>query len=96
MTNQKRPERPTLKPGQKRHSRIDPRPKPMFNECATPAFLRKGSDRPLVIATASCNRTQSGFFDLFEPLLIRNISRKFGPRSAPTKSLKLIKIGRYF
>ena len=48
----------------------------------------------LVIATTSCNRTHSGFFDLkhcFQRASAYNISRKFGPRSGPTKSLKLIK-----
>ena len=38
----------------------------MFNECATSAFQRQGSDQymSLVIATTSCNRTHSGFFYL--------------------------------
>ena len=48
----------------------------------------------LVIATTSCNRTHSGFFDLkhcYQRASADNISRKFGPRSGPTRSLKLIK-----
>ena len=47
----------------------------------------------LVIATTSCNRTHRGFFDLkhcYQRASADNISRKFGPRSGPTKSLKLI------
>ena len=66
----------------------------MFNESATSAFQRQGSDRSLVIATTSCKRTHSGFFDLkhcYQRASADNISRKFGPRSGPTKSLKLIK-----
>ena len=50
--------------------------------------------RSLVIATMSCNRTHSGFFDLkhcYQRASADNISRKFGPRFGPTKSLKLIK-----
>ena len=50
--------------------------------------------RSLVIATTSCNRTHSGFFDLkhcYQRASADNISRKFGPRSGPTKCLKLIK-----
>ena len=49
--------------------------KPMFNECATSAFQRQGSDRyrSLVIATTSCNRTHSASLILniaiSEPLL---------------------------
>ena len=47
-THQDRPKRPTLKPGRKdpaetTHGRSGQ--KPMFNECATSAFLRQGSDR---------------------------------------------------
>ena len=42
---QNMPKRPTLKPGRKRPSRNYPRRKPMFNECATSAFQRQGSDR---------------------------------------------------
>ena len=42
---QNMPKRPTLKPGRKRPSRNYPRRKPMFNECATFAFQRQGSDR---------------------------------------------------
>ena len=64
----------------------------MFNECATSAF--QPIYRSLVIATTSCNRTHSGFFDLkhcYQRASAVNISRKFGPRSGPTKSLKLIK-----
>ena len=38
-----RSKRPTLKPGRKRPSRNGPQP--MFNECATSAFQRQGSDR---------------------------------------------------
>ena len=48
----------------------------------------------LVIVTTLCNRTHSGFFDLkhcYQRASADNISRKFGPRSGPTKSLKLIK-----
>ena len=72
----------------------------MFNECATSAFQRQGSDiyRSLVIATTSCNGTHSGFFDLkhcYQRASVDNISRKFGPRSGPTKSLKLIKTLRF-
>ena len=51
-------------------------------------------NRSLVIATTSCNRTHSGFFDLkhcYQRASADNISRKFGTRSGPTKSLKLIK-----
>ena len=43
------------------------------------------------MATTSCNRTHSGFFDLkhcYQRTSADNISRKFGPRSSPTKSLK--------
>ena len=50
--------------------------------------------RSLVIATTSCNRTHSGFFDLkhcYQRASADNISRKLGPRSGQTKSLKLIK-----
>ena len=68
----------------------------MFNECATSAFQRQGRPkyRSLVIATTSCNRTHSGFFDLkhcYQRASADNINRKFGPRSDPTKILKLIK-----
>ena len=48
----------------------------------------------MVIATTSCNRTHSGFFDLkhcYQRASADNLSRKFGPRSGPTKTLKLIK-----
>ena len=68
--------------------------RPMFNECATSAFQRQGSDQYMVIATTSCDRTNSGFFDLkhcYQRASADNISRKFGPRSGPTKSSKLIK-----
>ena len=64
----------------------------MFNECATSAFQRQGSDR--YIGHSSCNRTHSGFFDLkhcYQRASADNISRKFGPRSGLTKSLKSIK-----
>ena len=46
-----------------------------------------------VIGHWSCNRTHSGFFDLkhcYQRASADNISRKFGTRSGPTKSLKLI------
>ena len=52
------------------------------------------SVKALVIATTSCNRTHSGFFDLkhcYQRASADNIRRKFGPRSGPTKNLKLIK-----
>ena len=66
--------------------------KPMFNECATSAFQRQGSDR--YIGHWSLLPRRSGFFDLkhcYQRASADNISRKFGPRSGPTKSLKLIK-----
>ena len=43
------------------------------------------------MATTSCNRTHSGFFDLkhcYQRTSADNISRKFGQRSSPTKGLK--------
>ena len=69
----------------------------MFNECATSAFQRKGSDRyvghwSLLLRRAT--ETLGGFFDLkhcYQRASADNISRKFGPRSGPTKRLKLIK-----
>ena len=64
----------------------------MFNECATSAFQRQGSDR--YIGHWSLLPTHSGFFDLkhcYQRASAENISRKFGPRSGPTKSLELIK-----
>ena len=91
-THQNRSKRPTLKAGRKRPSRNGPQP--MFNECATSAFQRQGSDRyyrSLVVATTLCNRTHSGFFDLkhcYQRTSADNISRKFGQKSSPTKSLK--------
>ena len=69
----------------------------MFNECATSAFQRQGSDRYIghwSLLPRREKRTHSGFFDLkhcYQRAYADNISRKFGPRSGPTKSLKLIK-----
>ena len=69
----------------------------MFNGCATSAFQRQGSDRYIghwSLLPRRVNRTHSGFFDLkhcYQRASADNISRKFGPRSGPTKSLKLIK-----
>ena len=45
------------------------------------------TDISLVIATTSCNRTHSGFFDLkhcYQRASADNISRNFSPRSGPT------------
>ena len=68
----------------------------MLNECATPAFQRQGSDRYIGYWSLLPRRATEPIaasliinFAISEPLL--NISRKFGPRSGPTKSLKLIK-----
>ena len=64
----------------------------MFNECTTSAFQRQGSDR--YIGHWSLLPPHSGFFDLkhcYKRASADNISRKFGPRSGPEKSLKLIK-----
>ena len=64
----------------------------MFNECATSPFQRQDSDRYMGHWTLL--RTHSGFFGLkhcYQRASADNISRKFGPRSGPTKSLKLIK-----
>ena len=64
----------------------------MFNKCATSAFQRQGSDR--YIGHWSLLPRHSGFFDLkhcYQRASADNISGKFGPRSGPTKSLKLIK-----
>ena len=55
----------------------------MFNECATSAFQRQGSDRYI------------GHWSLLLQLSADNISRKFGPKSGPTKSLKLVKLDRF-
>ena len=69
----------------------------MFNECATSAFKRQGSDRYVghwSLLPRRATVTHSGFFDLkhcYQRASADNISRKFGPRSGPTKSLKLIK-----
>ena len=60
----------------------------MFNECATSAFQRQGSDRYIG------HWSLLPLFDLkhcYQRASADNISRKFGPRSGPTKSLKLIK-----
>ena len=88
---QNMPKRPTLKPGRKRPSR-----KPMFNECATSAFQRQGSDRYIGHWSLLPRRATEPIaaslilnIAISEPRLIT--SRKFGPRSGPTKSLKLIK-----
>ena len=68
----------------------------MFNECATSAFQRQGSDRYVGHWSLLLRRATEtlGFFDLkhcYQRASADNISRKFGPRSGPTKSLKLIK-----
>ena len=74
------PKRPTLKPGRKRPSRNDQRPKRLTTEtvrnlcsCATSAFLCPGIGRyighwPIYRSFAnvitSCGRIHSGFFDI--------------------------------
>ena len=67
----------------------------MFNECATSAFQRHGSNRYIGHWSLLPRRaTHSGFLDLkhcYQRASADNVSRKFGPRSGRTKSLKLIK-----
>ena len=70
----------------------------MFNECATSAFQRQGSDRNIGHWSLLPRRATEPIaaslilnIAISEPLLIDDISRKFGPRSGPTKSLKLTK-----
>ena len=72
--------------------------KPMFNECATSAFQRQGSDRhighwSLLPRRATEPIAASLILNIacYQRASADNISRKFGPRSGPTKSLKLIK-----
>ena len=64
----------------------------MFNACATSVFQRQGSDRYIGHWSLLPRRAT----EPIAPSLILNasadnISRKFGPRSDPTKCLKLIK-----
>ena len=64
----------------------------MFNECATSAFQRQGSDRYIGHWSLLPRRaTEPIAASLILNISADNISRKFGPRSGPTKSLKLIK-----
>ena len=70
----------------------------MFNECATSAFQRQGSGRYVghwsLLPRRATEPWNRGFFDLkhcYQRASADNISRKFGPRSGPTKSLKLNK-----
>ena len=64
----------------------------MFNECATSAFQRQGSDRYVGHWSLLPRRaTEPIAASLIQRASADNISRKFGPRSVLTKSLKLIK-----
>ena len=64
----------------------------MFNECVTSAFQRQGSDRYIGHWSLLPRRvTEPIAASLILNIAISNISRKYGPRSGPTKSLKLIK-----
>ena len=55
--------------------------------------------RSLVIATASCNRTHSGFFDIkhcYQRASADNISRNFSSRSGPTdQTWRLAPLNRF-
>ena len=64
----------------------------MFNECATSAFQRQGSDRYIGHWSLLPRRaTEPIAASCYQQASADNISRKFGPRSGPTKGLKLIK-----
>ena len=70
----------------------------MFNECATSAFQGQGSDRyighwSLLPRRATEPIAVSLILNIaqYQRASANDISRKFGPRSGPTKSLKLIK-----
>ena len=69
----------------------------MFNECATSAFQRQGSDRYIghwsLLPRRAAEPIAASLIlkHCYQQASADNISRKFGPRSGPTKSLKLIK-----